>query len=135
MKALSVRQPWAWLIVSGCKDIENRSWVTSFRGRIAIHASKKFSTWEWVRATMLIRFCRIEGPMELFSGGLPKKDELDFGAIVGTVEVVDCVTSSDSPWFAGPYGFALRKPFECKPIPAKGMLGLWEWPPPAGVDL
>lgn len=37
MKALSVRQPWAWLIVNGYKDIENRDWSTQQRGRIWIH--------------------------------------------------------------------------------------------------
>lgn len=42
MKALSIRQPWAWLIVAGYKDIENRSWPTNFRGRVYIHASRKF---------------------------------------------------------------------------------------------
>lgn len=42
MKVLSIRQPWAWLIMTGLKDIENRTWNTDFRGRFAIHASKKF---------------------------------------------------------------------------------------------
>lgn len=40
MKALSIRQPWAWLIVNGFKDIENRSWDTKYRGLVLIHASK-----------------------------------------------------------------------------------------------
>ena len=40
MKALSIRQPWAWLIVNGFKDIENRTWPTKFRGRVLVHASK-----------------------------------------------------------------------------------------------
>ena len=31
--ALSIRQPWAWLIVNGYKDIENRDWKTHYRGR------------------------------------------------------------------------------------------------------
>lgn len=39
MKALSIRQPWAWLILHGGKDIENRSWNTNFRGRFLIHAA------------------------------------------------------------------------------------------------
>src|SRR5437016_10859136 len=42
MKALSVRQPWAWLIVNGHKDIENRSWQTKFRGKLLIHAGQRF---------------------------------------------------------------------------------------------
>ena len=40
MKALSIRQPWAWLIIHGGKDIENRCWPTKFRGRMLIHAAK-----------------------------------------------------------------------------------------------
>ncbi len=41
MKALSIMQPWAWLIVNGHKDIENRNWPTRFRGPVYIHAGKK----------------------------------------------------------------------------------------------
>jgi ASCH domain len=41
MKALSVRQPWAWLIVQGFKGIENRTWQTSFRGTVLIHAGMR----------------------------------------------------------------------------------------------
>lgn len=39
MKILFVRQPWASLLVSGLKDIENRTWAPNFKGRILIHAS------------------------------------------------------------------------------------------------
>ena len=42
MKVLSVRQPWAWAIIHGGKDVENRNWDTKFRGRLAIHAGKQF---------------------------------------------------------------------------------------------
>ncbi len=52
MKALSIRQPWAWLIANGYKDIENRSWRTNFRGEFLIHAGKKFDSagWRWAAA-------------------------------------------------------------------------------------
>lgn len=40
MKALTVKQPWAGLIIAGGKDIENRTWRTSYRGRVLIHAAK-----------------------------------------------------------------------------------------------
>jgi len=50
MIALSVRQPWAWLLLNG-KDIENRDWYTKYRGPLAIHASKgisgKLGLWNW----------------------------------------------------------------------------------------
>ena len=38
--ALSIKQPWSWLICRGYKDIENRDWATAFRGRIYVHAGK-----------------------------------------------------------------------------------------------
>lgn len=41
MKAISIRQPYAYLIVNGKKDIENRNWKTKQRGRVLIHASQK----------------------------------------------------------------------------------------------
>ena len=40
MKALTIKQPWAYLIIHGGKDIENRTWRTKYRGRILIHAAK-----------------------------------------------------------------------------------------------
>ena len=40
MKAISIKQPWAWLIISGYKTVENRKWYTAHRGDILIHASK-----------------------------------------------------------------------------------------------
>ena len=54
MKALSIRQPWAWLIVHGHKDIENRTWTTSFRGRLLVHAGKSFDKegYRWVESHM-----------------------------------------------------------------------------------
>jgi hypothetical protein len=43
MKALSVMQPWATLIALGAKHIETRSWATSHRGQLAIHASSRMN--------------------------------------------------------------------------------------------
>ena len=57
MKALSVRQPWAWLILYGPKDIENRTWTSRARGRIAIQASLTFDRkgYLWVRRRFPVR--------------------------------------------------------------------------------
>lgn len=56
MKALSIRQPWAWLIVNGYKSIENRTWNTRIRGTILIHAGKGFDKegYAWVRAVLSV---------------------------------------------------------------------------------
>lgn len=59
---------------------------------------------------------------------LPAFEDLPRGGIVGTVEIVDCVEQSDSPWFFGRYGFVLRNP-QVLPeiIPVKGALGFFDW--------
>jgi hypothetical protein len=119
MKALSIRQPWAWLIAEGYKDIENRSWTTNFRGRIYIHAGKRFddNALYWLREKGI-------GPIEelaLHSRELPRE------AIIGEVDIMDRVTSSTSPWFIGPYGFVLANPVKYESfIPCKGRLGFFE---------
>ncbi|MBB3041198.1 hypothetical protein [Nocardioides soli] len=43
MKALTVQQPWAWAIVHGGKDVENRTQAWSYRGLLAIHAGARWS--------------------------------------------------------------------------------------------
>lgn len=97
---LSIRQPFASAIVEGHKDIENRSWPTHFRGRVYIHAGQS-------KAHLAERCVYLEKEFGLEID----TDALVFGAIIGSVEIVDCVTESDSPWFDGEgYGFVLRKP-------------------------
>lgn len=119
MKALSIKQPWASLIIYGGKDIENRTWGTSYRGRILILASKERDEWEFEAARHLIE-----------EKGLAKEYDvlpwMNDGGVIGSVEVVDCVKQSDSPWFCGPVGWVLKHP---KPLvfrPVKGRLGLWD---------
>lgn len=125
MKALSIRQPWAWLILHGGKDIENRDWATRFRGRVLIHASKGMTRDEWSDAW----------DFAVGSGASPKAVEsgvtlhtIERGGIVGSVEIVDCVTESKSRWFMGKYGFVLRDPRPMPFIPWKGQLGFFDVP-------
>jgi len=54
MKALSVRQPWAWLIAHGLKPVENREWETHYRGPVLIHASKTFSEEDFLDCQALV---------------------------------------------------------------------------------
>lgn len=102
-KALSIRQPWAWLIIHRFKDVENRGWKTSFRGWFLVHAPQKFDAagYEWVKS----RF-----PSLL----MPQAHEFERGGIVGLARLVDCVEMSSSPWFEGPYGFVLK---DARPVP------------------
>jgi hypothetical protein len=123
--ALSVRQPSAWAIIHGGKDVENRS-LGSTRagrmgpGRIAIHAATGMTQAEY--DYLVLRWQR-DGVR------VPRPDTLPRGAIIGSVEVVGIVTDSDSPWFGGEAGLALRDPVPCDPIPAPGALGYFRWRP------
>ncbi len=124
--AISIRQPWAHAIVMGWKDIENRTWPTGVRGPVCIHASKfdkknfaqDAADYEWCAG--LIRASAVELPNIAF-------DDLAFGAIVGVADIVDCVATSTSPWFFGPYGFVLANARAIEPIPLKGKQGFFEW--------
>jgi hypothetical protein len=55
--------------------------------------------------------------------------EIERGGIVGSVEIVDCVTHSNSPWFMGTYGFVLRDPVALPVRPYRGELGFFEVTP------
>ena len=115
MKALSVRQPWAWLIVNGYKNIENRTWRTHYRGPLLIHAGARPVDQETLRyAKRLAKRHGIELP-----------GEYQLGGIVGEVEVVDCVECSRSPWFQGPIGWVLANTRRRRFRPLKGSLGLF----------
>lgn len=113
MKALSIRQPWAWAIIHAGKDIENRGWTTRFRGRFLVHAAKGLAHCEYDNAADTIH--DIVGKW-----AVPHFDELQRGGIIGSVELVDCVVGCKSPWFFGPYGFVLANP---QPLPFQSMRG------------
>ena len=55
-------------------------------------------------------------------------DDLQRGGIIGSVEIVDCVRESASPWFVGEFGFALRDPQPLPFVPWKGQLGFFDVP-------
>lgn len=110
--ALSIRQPWAWAIVNGHKDVENRLWATDHRGSLLIHAGKKFDR-------------RGFGLLEQL--GIAYPDEPDVGGIVGMVDVIGCIDDSESPWAReGSWHWLLARPLEFRsPIPCQGRLGLF----------
>ena len=118
MKALSILQPWAWLIVNGHKDIENRNWHTRFRGRFIVHAGKK---WGREQEEDLARV-RSQFPH------LVIPDRFDVGGIVGAATITDCVNDSASPWFVGDWGFVLADPATCPLVPYRGQLGFFDIP-------
>ena len=118
MKALSLKQPWAELILQGKKKIELRKWNTKFRGEFLIHSSK-----------------------------IPDKEgmkkfgfkDLKCGFIIGKVNLIDVKKYEDNREFEkdknlhlatkewGQYGFILENPRRIKPMEAKGSLGFWNF--------
>lgn len=123
--ALSVRQPWAWAILHGGKVIENRS-AGAIRagrmttGRICLHAAAGMTRAEYDWAVW--RLAR-------HGVACPRPEALVRRAIVGTVEVTDIVSDSDSAWFGGKMGLVLADPRAVEPIPAAGALGYFAWEP------
>lgn len=120
MKALSIRQPWAHLIIHHGKDIENRSWHTNYRGRFLVHAAKGMTKDEYAEGYRFALECGITD--------LPRFAELQRGGIVGSVELVDSVDTSASPWYMGQKGFVLRDPQYLPFIPYRGQLQFFEVP-------
>ncbi len=122
MRALSIRQPWAWAIVSGYKSIENRTWRAHHRGPLLIHAGKGMTRKEF--DDFLDTALAAAVPLAVLNDLRP--ENLPRGGIVGQARLVDCVTEHPSRWFFGPYGFVLdeAKPLPFRPCP--GALGFFE---------
>lgn len=122
MRALSIRQPWAWLICHGYKDVENRTWNTHLRGSFLVHAGATFDRagYEWVQKTFP------EIPM-------PARSAFELGGIVGIAELIDCLPpGSDtdgtfaSRWYMGDYGFLLANAKPLTFLRFKGVLKFFE---------
>jgi hypothetical protein len=150
MKALSIRQPWAWLIVrpdladaaraaaiaaGELKDIENRSWPTYFRGRVLVHASKGMTRAEYEDTQDYLAFHPLEAARAI---ELPPSEHLDRGGIVGAVTIDVCTkpVNRTSPWhIEGAYGFHL---VDAKPtpfVPCRGALNFFDVPSDVAAQL
>jgi hypothetical protein len=128
---LSIRQPWASSIVLGDKRHENRTWPTRFRGRFYIHAAKG---WTGDERQDWLDFIE-DRNLKPHLGGMAglKFRDLPLGGIIGHADLVDCVTSSESPWFIGPYAFVLANVKPLPFTPCKGALGFFALP--AGLEI
>lgn len=133
MRVLTVRQPWAWAIIHGGKDVENRTRniAGSYRGPVAIHASKREEPIDhWSRSA--IRDLTGVYPLFTLNSGL--------GAVIGVVDLVDVHHDDDcgpdaadaadglpSAWaMSDHHHLVLSNPRPLpRPIPATGRLGLW----------
>ncbi len=137
MKTLSIKQPWASLIAHGIKDIENRTWATKYRGTIYIHASGKPS---FNNLTLNLTHDQIDQIVLNGSFALDARNEMyPKSAIIGKVDIVDCVINHDSIWAehsrgwpSDPkviYNWVLANPvlFDKPNLNIKGKLSLWEF--------
>jgi len=124
MKALTLKEPWATLVVNGYKTYEFRSWKTNYRGKILIHAGMS----------------KENKVLPIF-----EKYNLDYscGEIIGEAEIIDCILVDEEfskklnkinkdvyykDTYIGKYAWVLSnmKKYE-KTIPIKGKLGLWNY--------
>lgn len=155
MKVLTIMQPWANLIALGAKKIETRSWYTSYRGPLAIHASKSYPKWAR-ELEKLEPFYSALRP-----GGIYCFPSFYCGWVIAVCRLVDCIQIDFNYFYghAGKVQAGLRNGSKVEgnelafgdytpghyawiledvqrlpePVPAKGRLGLWDWEPPEGV--
>lgn len=138
MKAFTVYQPYAFAIVAGLKHYETRPRRTSVRGRVVVHAGKK-DAWR----TGLLEsgdMPEIEKVLAEVQGTGNRAARLEYGAVVGTVGIVDCIPVEEimdkltpleiamGDYSPGRFAWVLENPvmFD-KPIPARGQQGWWNW--------
>lgn len=124
--AISIRQPWAWAILHAGKDVENRTWSTSFRRPVAIHAAKGMTAAEVKEFSAFLGDLRLDGVVSSSVKG-PHYGSLPRGGIVGVAEITGCVNRSGSPWFVGPWGFTIANARPVDFVPCKGALGFFGW--------
>lgn len=126
MKVLSIKEPWASLIMNGTKKIETRSWKTKYRGEIYIHAS--------------LSKAKITKP-EVYE--LIKDMNFKCGYIICKCNLVDCIYMTDEyvndmktnhyeeyicgHYEVGRYAWIVEDVKVIEPIKAKGKLGLWNY--------
>lgn len=126
MRALSIQEPWAAAIALGRKPIENRTWTTSYRGQLLLHASKTLDLdWFTRSGDFCLRLFRDIYGTDLGQTLLCAHD-FPTGGIIGICMLTDIVQSSESVWFTGPYGWCLTDAHPLPFLPCRGRLGLFE---------
>ena len=152
MKALTMTQPWATLVAIGENTIETRSWGTRYRGPLAIHSAKGFPS-------DARELCRTRPyATVLAAAGYRNAAALPLGAVIAVARLDDVMEFTraslrevralakrgDVPeheadfgdFSPGRYGFVLRDVQPLRdPVPARGMLGLWEVPEPLQAEI
>jgi hypothetical protein len=149
MKAITIWQPWASLIMMGAKQFETRSWETKHRGPLAIHAGASRHTVDLIYSHPIIR-THYQANQMLDERILP------FSAVLGIALLVECFEVQPGVWGEMTRMKTIRNPpkenwlrederhlgdftpgrfaWELRvieifrsPIPARGSQGLWNW--------
>lgn len=131
MRALSLTQPWAWLVVHGGKDIENRTWNTKFRGEFLIHAAKGMKGSDFDAAWAMARGFDQNLAWRMLD--VKNGPAFERGGIVGVAEIFDVIAPTSVPhiqwsmrWhMREQYGFRLANVRPLPFLPCKGSLGFW----------
>ncbi len=163
IKAITLLEPWAILVATGFKKIETRSRISNYRGKLAIHASKRNP--KWARELCFLEpFRSVLDEINMRANYTLPLSNLPLGAVIATCWMKECCLIKEDGLYRlipyrmgkpeyyaplpgepersfgdftpGRYAFILEdvKPLP-EPIPAKGILGMWNWEPPEGVIL
>lgn len=137
LRALTVRQPWAWAIATQGKNIENRTWKTPYRGLVAIHAGKSGEDMDAVLPVDQAdrRFRAIYAKVKLSRAMTPEAVHLLCGRVVAVAELRGCHEEEYGGVRCGPWAIPGQwhwnlfdaRPLS-EPVPCKGALGLWRLP-------
>lgn len=125
-KALTIKNPWAYLIATGTKTVENRSRRTHYRGKVLLHSSKQmdnryrdmstmFTYDQWLALTLQQQEKCVSGILHM-------------SAIIGEAEIVDCIENSKSVWAEpGQWHWIIKNAvmYEKPILNVKGQLGIW----------
>lgn len=138
MKAFTVYQPYAFAIAAGLKHYETRPRRTNIRGRVAVHAGKRDAWRTGILENGIMP--QIEKLLSEVQGTVNRPARLEYGAVIGTVEIVDCVPVEEivdkltererllGDYSPGRFAWVLKNPIMFKnPVLARGQQGWWEW--------
>lgn len=145
MKVLTLTQPWATLVAIGAKTIETRSWGTSYRGPLAIHAAQGYPAWAKRLAVEQPEFAEVLAGVEIRTGVIlavcrlaacVPTDDLDEGGVIALDPLIgtDSFRMTDREWAFGDFSRGRKawlladvRPLDV-PLHIGGKLGLWDLP-------